>query len=98
MDGGGIALLILDLDTKCKEWLASGPAGLPRGKTLLYPLNKLLFGLVTRFGQFGEEKNKDVLLQPGIEPQFLVRSAHSLVAIVTAQPKFRTSIVGLKFM
>jgi len=53
----------------------------------LYPLNKWLFGLVTWFGRCGEKKNKDVFLQPGIESQFLVRSAHSLVAIVTAPPK-----------
>lgn len=41
---------------------------------------------MTRFGRFGEEKNEDVLLHPGVESQFVLRSAHSLV-VVTAPPK-----------
>jgi hypothetical protein len=50
---------------------------------------------VARFGRFGEEKNKDVLPLPGIEPQFLVRSAQSLFAVLPRHPKFRISVAGL---
>jgi len=67
-------------------------------KTPPLPLNKLLFGIVARFGRFGEEENKDVLLHPGIESQFLVRSAHSLVAVVTAPPKIPNSDSRQKFI
>jgi hypothetical protein len=46
----------------------------------------LLYRYITMLGPMNI-KNKDVFLQPGIVSQFLVRLAHSIVAIVTGPPK-----------
>jgi hypothetical protein len=61
------------------------PAALPPGNCPPCQLYRRLGGSQSRSGRYGEERN--LLPLPGIEPQFLNRSAHSLIAILTQQEK-----------
>jgi hypothetical protein len=66
------------------------PAGLPPGKRPRYALVKRLDGPQRRSGRCGEEKN--LLLLPGIEPQFICRPDCSIDALPTELSRLQQDI------
>jgi hypothetical protein len=63
------------------EWSSSCTGCCIPGKENLCLLNGQMGGPQGHVGQFGEEKN--LLLFPGITPQFLGHPAHNLVTVLT---------------
>jgi hypothetical protein len=62
-----------------------------RGNSALYPSDKKLCGPQSLCGCYGEEKNR--LSIAGMEPRFLCRPAHSIVAIPTGISRLQRKYV-----
>jgi len=76
-DSRGVALIILNLDSRCRRKVSFTPSHSTSGnKSPGDVLNRRLDGPQTRFGE-----NANLLLLAGIESRFLERQPQSLVTI-----------------
>ena len=82
--GSGFMLhpLLNSASDEVKRSMSRHQALYPWGKGPRYLLNSWLSGSTHQCGSF--EEHKHFLFLPGIEPRFLSRPAHNLVAIQTA--------------